>query len=461
VVGKISAARDDWQKLAQIQAGASNALVQKTRTEYLGAREKLAAVARRYGPKHPTRINAETIHRESEASYVAQVNAAATNIQSNFDLANQRVRDLSKFTNENRNELQQLDRKTYELRILEREVDANRKLYDLFLSKLKETDLSDDFQTVNAIVVDAAHKPGAPSAPQRLLIIAASFVVTFLLLYCAALLRWMLDKTVSDPDQLKEKLPGTVLLGGVPIEKALTGGAGKGLSKALQKSPKFTEAVQSIRTSLLLCEPDKPNQVVMLTSALPSEGKTTLSVALAASFGRLTKTLVIEADMRRPKFPHLLGAEPNQKGLAQVLVNNCELEDAIRHHEGFGVDYLPAGAMPPNPLELLGSQRFSAMLEQLRGQYQRIVVDCPPVAPVSDTLLLASQADAMAYVLRADETSTVVAADSLASLEEAGARIVGIVLNALDTQRLSKYYGGRYAAYGAAGYSRVLSVTGE
>lgn len=456
VVTKIAAAKGDWQKLAQIQAVASNALVQKTRTEYLNAREKLAAVARRYGPKHPKRINVETIHRESETSYVTQVNAAANNIQSNFDLANQRVRDLSKFTNENRTELQQLDRKTYELRVLEREVDASRKLYDLFLSKLKETDLSDDFQTVNAIVIDEAQSPGAPSAPRRNLIVAAAFVGAFLLLYGIALLRWMLDNTVRDPDQLKEKLPHSVLLGGVPNEKALANKAGKGLSKALQKSPKFTEAVQSVRTSLLLCEPDKSNQVIMLTSALPAEGKTTLSVALAASFGRLTKTLVIEADLRRPKFSKLMGSNPSAKGLAQVLVNACDVNEVIQHHEEFGVDYLPAGAMPPNPLELLGSQRFKVLLEQLRTQYERIVIDCPPVEPVSDTLLVASQADAMVYVLRADSTSSVVAGKNLASLEEAGARVVGVILNALDTQRLSKYYGGRYAGYGASGYYRSL-----
>lgn len=456
VAGKIAAAGGDWQQLAQIQAVASNALVQKTRTEYLNAREKLAAVARRYGPKHPNRINAETIHRESEASYVTQVNAAANNIQSNYDLANQRVRDLSKFTNENRTELQQLDRKTYELRVLEREVDANRKLYDLFLSKLKETDLSDDFQTVNAIVVDAAQRPGAPSAPKRELIVAAAFIATFLLLYGLALIRWMLDKTVSDPDQLKEKLPGAVLLGAVPNEKALARRIGNGLTKALQKSPKFTEAVQGLRTSLLLCEPDKPNQIIMLTSALPAEGKTTLSLALATSFGRLTKTLVVEADMRRPKFSTQLNNSSSSKGLAQVLVNACEWTDAVQHSEEFGVDYLPAGAVPPNPLELLGSQRFIALLEQLRTEYERIVIDCPPVEPVSDTLLMSRHADALAYVLRAEETSTVVAANNLHSLNEAGARVVGVVLNALDTQRLSKYYGGRYAGYGASGYYRSI-----
>lgn len=460
VVRKIKTAKGDWKRLALIQAVASNALVQSTRSEYLNAREKLAAVASRYGPKHPKRINAETIHKESEASYVAQVNAAANNIQSNFELANQRVRDLSDFTNENRTELQQLDRKSYELKVLEREVDANRKLYDLFLSKLKETDLSDDFKTVNAIVVDEARPPERASAPRRKLAIVASFVASIVLLFSIVLLRWLLDKRIIDPDQMAEKLPGEVLLASVPREKALTRKNGaKQLRKTLEKSPKFSEAVQGLRTSLFLSEPDQPNQVTMLASALPAEGKTTLSIALGASLSRVAKTLVIEADLRRPKFSALLGEKSEMKGLTQVLVNACELGDAIQHIDEWSLDYLPAGAMPPNPLELLGSERFKALLTELREKYDRIVIDCPPVEPVSDTLLIASQADALVYVLRAGSTSSVSASKALSSLDEAGARVVGVVLNALDTDRLTKYYGGRYAGYRASGYYRALGVT--
>lgn len=458
VVKKIRNASGDWERLAQIQSVASNALVQSTRAEFLNAKEKLAAVASRYGPKHPKRINAEAIHKESKSSYVAQITSAANNIQSNYDLATQRVRDLGKFTNENRAELQQLDRKSYQLKVLEREVDANRKLYDLFLSKLKETDLSDDFQTVNAIVVDEAQAPNTPASPRRKLIIAVSFLLTVAVLFGLVILRWVLNKTIRDPDQLGEKLPGSILLGVVPKERVIAKRSNeKTLKTAFEKSPKFTEAVQGLRTSLFLSEPDKPNQVVMIASALPAEGKSTLSMALAVSLSRVAKTLVIEADLRRPKFASLFGSPDENKGLAQLLVNSCELEEAVQHSD-WGVDYITAGTVPPNPLELLGSERFKALLVDLRGKYDRIVIDCPPVEPVSDTLLIASQADALVYVLRADSTTSVVASKAISSLQEAGARVVGIALNDVDTEKLSKYYGGRYSGYGATGYFRSFGA---
>lgn len=458
VVSKIRAANNNWEKLSKIEAVVVNKLVQDTRTEYLATREKLAAIAGRYGVKHPKRISAETIHRESKASYVAQVNAAANTILSNFDLAKQRVKDLGDFTEENRNELQVLDRKSYELKVLEREVDANRKLYDLFLSKLKETDLSDDFQTVNAVVLDEAVPPGRPAAPRRKLIIVASFVLTIGFLFGLAVLRLLLDKRIRDPDQLAEKIPGSILLGSIPKEKALRKGNEKSLRKAISKSPEYSEAIQGLRTALFLSEPDRPNQVIMLSSAVSGEGKTTVSISLAVSLGRVAKTLIIEADMRRPKFRTLLGKTVGENGLSQVLVGSCSLDEAVQRIDELGVDCLAAGAIPPNPLELLGSESFTALLADLRTKYDRIVIDCPPIEPVSDTLLIASRADAIVYLLRADSTSSVVASKSIEAVHEAGGRIVGVALNALDTGRLGKYYGDRFAGYGPSAYHQALGA---
>ena len=461
VIKKIRSAGSDWQQLAKIQAVAANTLVQQTRAEYLDAREKLAAISQRYGPKHPKRIDAEALNKEAQASYVTQVKAATQNIQSNYELARQRVSDIGRFTEENKTELQELDRKSYQLRVLERDVATNRQLYDLFLNKLKETDLSDDFQTVNAIVVDEAALPTTPSAPKRVLIIAASFVSVVLIVYGLLFLRWLLDKAVREPDQLAQKVPGAVLLGSVPNEPQLGEKPGSGqvanaFDRVIVHQAAYLEAIQRVRTGLFLTEPDKPNQVTLVTSALPGEGKTTLSSALAVSLSRVGKTLLIDGDMRRPHVAEVLGLSGNKVGLAQCIVGASQLHDSVQQHPEYAqLDILPTGALPPNPLELLGSTRFLELLEECRSKYDRVIVDCPPVEPVSDVLMIASLADAIIYTMRADSTSSMVAANSISSLQEAGGRVIGTVLNALNTKRLTRYYGGRYDGYAAAGYYRA------
>lgn len=454
VVNKIKAARGDWQRLEQIQMLGGQQPVQKARLAFLNAREQLSATATRYGEKHPKRQEAKTLFNEALNSYRSQLEASAQVLLSNFELAQQTVNALGGFAKENRVQLQELDKKKYQLRLLERDVDSNRQLYDLFLTKIKETDLSDDYQNVAAVVVDGAELPTEPSGPQRMLMVAVVFLATFLLGYAVVMLRTFMDQSVRSPDDLERALPGVAVLGTVPVvekipSKKLKLGASAWL---MESNSHFAESIQSLRSAVLLSEPDRPNQVVMVTSAVPSEGKTTCSGSLALSFSRVCNTIIVEADLRKPTLLKSLGSSTTSVGLAQVIAGTHQLDDAIVELSDKGLAVLPSGAIPPNPLELLGSDHFKKVVEELRRRYDRVIIDSPPIEPVSDSLLVSGISDAIVYVAKSDSTSSSTIRRALNKLEQAGGRVIGVVLNSVDTKRLSKYYGADYYGYGATGY---------
>jgi capsular exopolysaccharide synthesis family protein len=209
---------------------------------------------------------------------------------------------------------------------------------------------------------------------------------------------------------------------------------------------------------------DEPHKVVVVTSSVPGEGKTTLSFNLACALGQVKKVLLIDADVRRPMIARLLSHDTKSPGLADIVAGTVDVTEAVFFHEKAGIDILPAGTIPPNPLELLSSKQFERVLEKLRVRYDVIVMDTPPVQLVSDAVVISQFASEVIYVVRADSTPWQVAQNGIKRLKRMGAPLIGAVLNQLDLEKAEKYYGEysgyrSYKGYRKYGYYRGYGKT--
>jgi capsular exopolysaccharide synthesis family protein len=220
----------------------------------------------------------------------------------------------------------------------------------------------------------------------------------------------------------------------------------------------FSEAIRTIRSGVMLSAIDSPKKIVLVTSSVPEEGKTTVAANLAFALGQVKKTLLIDADMRRPKIGRVLGgANSNLIGLSQLVTGEAALERCVYPVQGgMQLSVLPAGRIPPNPLELLASHRFTDAMERLAAHFDVIVIDSPPVQLVSDALVLSNIATEVVYVVKADDTPYPLARMGIRRLRRVNAPILGVVLNQLDVLRADRYYG-EYSGYGKRYYGKKYS----
>jgi capsular exopolysaccharide synthesis family protein len=197
--------------------------------------------------------------------------------------------------------------------------------------------------------------------------------------------------------------------------------------------------MKTIRTSVMLSGIDNPHKVIVVSSTKPNEGKSTVALNLASALGQMERVLLIDADMRRPTVAASIGLERRALGLSNLVAGSEEPKACIHRMDDLGIDVLPSGVVPPNPLELISSKRFSHVLNKLAEHYDRIIVDSAPGSAVSDALVLASYADALIYVVKADSTDASHAQSVLKRFREHDAPLLGVVLNKVDMDKTPVY----------------------
>jgi capsular exopolysaccharide synthesis family protein len=203
--------------------------------------------------------------------------------------------------------------------------------------------------------------------------------------------------------------------------------------------------------------------VVVITSSVPEEGKTTLSFNLSCALGQVKKVLLVDGDLRRPKIGRLVGREGKAYGLADVVAGQVKVEQCVFFEERAGIHILPSGTVPPNPLELLSSRRFKEVIGRLRESFDIVIIDSAPLQLVSDAQILSQYASSVIYVVKADSTPYQVAQNGLKKLRRVGAPVLGVVLNQLDLEKAEKYYGEysgykSYRGYRKSGYTKTYGA---
>ena len=431
-----------WRKLATVSAVLGDPLIQQFKANEARAKSKVDELSKRYGVRHPAMEAAQTELSAAEASLRGQVEQVVAAIERNYRLAVANEGSLRSSVNENREQIQDISRKEFQLREYQREVDSNRALYDTFLTRLKETAATSDLESINARVVDNATVPSQPIKPRKALIVLLATFIAGLLGIGLSVLLEVLNNTFKSTEDVESQL-NLPVLGILPLVKRMQRKDMARLYKS-DTDKGFSESIRTIRTSLVLSDLDTPHKVIVVTSSLPDEGKSIVASNLAIALAQMEKVLLIDADMRRPALAKNFDFAVGTPGLANVIAGTAQFSDSIQRIHN--LDMLGAGAVPPNPLELLSSPRFIELIERLKGHYDRIIIDSPPIHAVSDGLMIGTLADALIYVIKSDNTSIPQVVKGVGQLLQNNVPVTGVVLTQVDIKKAKKL-GYKYSGY--------------
>ncbi|HBB95706.1 MAG TPA: hypothetical protein DC054_09980 [Blastocatellia bacterium] len=354
-------------------------------------------------------------------------------------------------------------------RIIQQEIETNKTLLDGLLQRTKENDVVMAGTPNNIRVVDYAIAGKKPVAPRRVLTVALAFLFSIGCGIGLAFIIEYLDDSVRSMEDVENllRLPAIALIPQVGTVKpkrnlAASGkkgalvssngsGSGEVLLTNIEKRSPVAEAYRHLRTSILLSTAGRPPRTLLITSSVPSEGKTTTAVNTAISLAQTgAKVLIIDADMRRPRL-HSIFNLSNDSGLSALLsreASEAEIISAIQHDEASGLSVLTAGPVPPNPAELVGSEQMLKLLSVVADNFAHIVVDSPPIAAFTDGVLIAAIVDAVLLVVHSGKSSRKIVGRARKLLQDVGARIIGVVLNKVpSTGSNSYYYSGYYQHY--------------
>jgi len=441
------------ESLESIPAIQKHPQVLKLREAEADAEKRYADASKRYGPDHPRMVTAETELKSARENARRGLAGAVQTVTREYESARANEAAIERTLAAAKGDIQNLNRKEFQLAALEREVATSRQFYDMFMQRYKETNISGEMHSPIARVVDPAIVPSVPAGPNKRLIVGLSLLGALLVAVSLALLLERLDNTIKTTNEVETRL-GVPTLGVLNITRVKSG---VHLERIFLEDPQtsFAEAIRTIRSGVMLSSIDSPKKIVLVTSSVPEEGKTTVAANLAFALGQVKKTLLIDADMRRPKIGRVLGGtSATLLGLSQLVAGEAPLERCIYPVDKSGqLSVLPAGRIPPNPLELLASHRFAEAIERLAATFEVIVIDSAPVQLVSDALVLSNIATDVVYVVKADDTPYPLARLGLRRLRRVNAPILGVVLNQLDAVRADRYYG-EYSGYGKRYYNK-------
>jgi len=426
-----------------IPAVVKSPLVARSKETEAESEKKVAELSNRYGREHPKMVQAEAELKTARENTRRQVETVVQGITKEYEVARANEQSLERALGEVKGQIQGFNRKEFELGVLEREVQSNKQIHEMFMARFKETTATNNMQSTIARVVDQAIPTASPLKPNKTQIVAIAFVLGLFLSVMLAVLLDRLDNTIKNTDDAEARLNLPVL---TTIPKVSDRSARP--NRLYLDDPKsvFAETVRTARTSVLLSAIDEPHKVLVVTSSVPNEGKTTFAMNLAFSHAQTKKVLLIDADMRRPMIGKTVGIEQTSPGLSDLVSGTATASHCIYPIAGTEALVLPSGNVPPNPLELLLSQRFKDLINKLKERFDIIIIDTPPVQLVSDSLVVAGESTGVIYVVKADDTPYKLAAQGVKRLRKANAPVIGAVLNQLDFKKADKYYG-EYTGY--------------
>ncbi len=443
------------QSLAQL----NNQLVQ--------AKEHLAEVKSTFGVRHPEYRKAAV----QVAAIQKQFDDALQNVSQKTEQAYKeslnREQMLQQAVDQTKAEWDQLNARSFEYRQLKQEADADRTLYDELITKIREADINQGFQNNNIRIADYARPSVIPVYPNKQRNLALAFLFSTLLAVAIAILWDRLDTTLRDPAEASRFLK-TDVIATMPVDKAAAQLLRPKLSSVAPMivppndarergkgnqygASSFNEAVRTLRNTILLSDIEGRLHSIVLTSAKPGEGKSTLAAHLAiAHADRGKKTLLVDGDLRRPSLHAKFALAPNL-GLANVLTGELQWQDAVMPIEGTAnLSLLPAGLGSHRAADLIGP-RLSTLLDEFDKEYDMVILDSPPLLGFAECLQMASAADGVLIVSQAAETKRHAVAEVIATLHRVRANIVGVVLNQVShntSAHAYSYYGyNHYSGY--------------
>lgn len=361
-------------------------------------------------------------------------------IRAQYQIASNQERALRNQVNGLQGDVLSLRDRSIQYNILQREVDTSRTLYDALLQRYKEVSVTAVVATNNISVVDAATPPKNPSSPNIVINLLLAALVGLGLGVLAAFVLEALDESLATPEDVESKL-GVPVLGAIPrLDKGETPTA----ALADVRSG-FSEAYYSLRTALQFSTADGAPRAILVTSSRPAEGKSTTAFALAQSFARVgRRVLLVDGDLRNPSMHRLMGVD-NDRGMSNLLSGSATLSAVVHSTTAAGLSFVSCGPLPPNPAELWGSDRISRFLAEALSEFDQVVIDGPPVLGFADAPILAASVDGTLFVLESRGTRRGQARGALRRLRMGSGHLLGAVLTKFNAKTTS--YGGYDYSY--------------
>jgi succinoglycan biosynthesis transport protein ExoP len=450
-----------------------NKLIQELKQNYIQLETQYNKLSETFKPHHPEIIRLKNQMETVEKSLNLETAKIIAGIKNEYESSLRKESLIRNSFAEQKHQAVAMQQKSIQYNILKRDAETNKELYKNLLQRVKEIGISAGFNGSNIEVVDYAEKPKGPYQPyhQRKVLLAA-VIGLFLGIGFTFLLEYF-DNTVKTPEEVDQRfqLP---FLGSVPeisCEKRNQLSGEKSSSRPFlpvelvmcnQPRSILAEAYRNIRTSLLLSFSERPPQRILVTSPSPLQGKTTTLINTAISLSQTgARVLIIDGDLRKPRI-HKIFADRNRLGLSDCLSGGAELTSVIRKSEIKNIYYIPAGPIPPNPSELLGSPLFKETMQVLAQRFDHILIDAPPVLGFADSVVLSSAVDGVILVILFGKTQRMVLQRAKDGLLNANAKILGVVINRvnMDLDGYRDYYGPYHYYYGEEGRRKELPYAG-
>jgi capsular exopolysaccharide synthesis family protein len=429
----------------------ASSIVTTLRAQQAELIRKEADYRSRYGERHPLMIALLDEKRNLNLKIDEEVRRVLASQQNEVSVARARVSSLEGSLNQMKGSADTEGKARIKLRELEREAESSRTLYQTFLGRFKEVSEADQIQTPDARIISPATVPTSPSFPNKTMILSIAIIVSLVLGFAIAFALDAMDAGFRAGADV-EKALGLSNLAVIPTVPGVKSVQDRVVSKPLSA---YTEAVRTLYAGVQLSNVDHPPKVLLMTSSVPNEGKTSTSVALArlaAQGGQ--RVILVDGDLRHPSVAKTI--DPNKKpeaGLIEVLANKRDLQSVLIRDSMTDLQYLPIVSPPSNPSDLITSDAMRRLIEGLEQAFDLVVIDAAPVIPVSDSRLLSRLVDKVVYVIHWDKTPREAVMNGVKMLRDGGAQIAGTLLNHTDLRRHAIYgYGYGYGTYSYGSY---------
>jgi len=448
----------------QIAMLAQNELLQRLQERYADLKTQYVDAEGQYGPNFPKVLRLASQAKALQSLIDQERQRTIERIKKDYMAAVGRENLVSASLAHEKAEFGHLNQLLIQHNILKHEFESNQQLYDSLLQRLKDATVSAGLRANNIHLVDAAYPPDEPIRPKKVLYSLTGLLISLLIGAALAFLRESLDTSIKGLEDIERLIPAPTLAT-IPVASATGrrvygyglrhGGNGEEnpgpveMIVLRQPSSALAECFRTLRSSVLLSAPSHPPQCILLTSSQPGEGKTCTTLNLGVTLAqRGTRAVVVDADLRRPGISRALGLSEEARGLSGVLTGAHGLDEALVQIDAVpALSVLPAGPHPPNPADLLSSPTMGQLLQELRKRFDHIVIDSPPCLAVTDATVLSSVVDGVILVVESGSTDRAALMRTYQLIQNAGAKILGVVLNKIDLRRdgyYGSYYSGRY-----------------
>ena len=437
---QIRAVQNNFAALDNFPAVLSNTFIQQQKAELADLQRQQAQMSEKLGANHPEMVKIGLAIRTAENKIHTEMTKIVQAASNDYQRSIAQENSLKQLLDQQKREALDLNRRGIEYGVLSRDAMSNRQIFDSLLQRTKETSISGELKTSNIRVVDAAEPPRRPLRPSTTTNLAFGGSAGLILAIGLAFFFEYVDNRVKSPEEMTKYL-GLPYLGMIP---ALFDDTVVPLISNRNLNPTFSEAFRTLRTNVAFSSADEGLRSVMVTSTMPNEGKTVVATNLATALAQSgMRVLLIDADMRKGRVNSVFD-KPRTPGLSDFLVGRAKISQSVRTTNTPGLWVMPAGTSPPNPSELLASNRFADFVTSLGQHFDWAIFDTPPIMPVTDSGVVAHMMSGVVFVVGADMTNRYAAQRAVEQLARNKAKFLGAVLNRADLKHHSYYYSRYY-----------------